>query len=431
MNMVRELVNKIEASFQRIKDHPKFIIRNRVYLGGGDYGEGLVRVHEKFTEIKRGISDIPALSMEYNMSSVKKILKNIEETLDLFNQFDIKGMEADSAKKFITVASIEVDTLGEKLKEIATIDVSSIPTSDMVEQEKIEHLRSKIEDNLNQITKSFEWKSYTAQNANSIEGREKITERSELIPKCLVLASKLSDSKNLSLVSILSMHYRDAAAKNLETIDLNLPLLSSICRIFNLYEEGKFNDDKLTAEAFRKDIEHMINTRRLAWLASIHHYYVISNDEKILMKFVEEFYNMSRDPKDQFQKTLTIVARSQKNQQLDDITVKYANLASTVLSLRGKIEELGLSELIHLIEEIESMTIFDTIDINDLYHPENIEISHLVNTVSQQVKKLKELAQKIILIDELKEDLFTMIQFTDFEAELQDPDDLLAYFRKF
>ncbi len=429
--MVTELVDKIESSFTRIREHPKFIIRNRVYKGGGEYGGGLVEVYNKFQKVKGRLGEIDPEIIKYNQETLQKIFGNIIETLELFNEFDMKGMEVDSAKKFITVASIEVDSLQEKLNEISMIDVSSIPTDDMKLQANLDLLRSKIEDNLSQIMKSYEWKSFIARNGTTLDGREKIDSWKDLIPSCIVLSSHLTNPENLALVSILSMHFRDSAARNLESIDMNLPLLRSIIRLLIRFEKGEIEDKQLTEDAFRKDVEHMINTKRLAWLGSIHRYYVISDDPSILLTFAKEFYIMSRDPKDQFQKTLTIVARSQKNDELDDITVKYANLASTVLSLRNRIEELGLVEILNLIEELESMTIFDTLDINDLYHPEKIDISHLINTVATQVEKLKDLALEIIQIEELKEDLFTMIQFTDFEANLSDPSELTAYFRRF
>ncbi len=172
--MVTELVDKIESSFTRIREHPKFIIRNRVYKGGGEYGGGLEEVYNKFQKVKGRLGEIDPEIIKYNQETLHKIFGNIIETLELFNEFDMKGMEVDSAKKFITVASIEVDSLQEKLNEISMIDVSSIPTDDMKLQANLDLLRSKIEDNLSQIMKSYEWKSFIARNGTTLDGREKI-----------------------------------------------------------------------------------------------------------------------------------------------------------------------------------------------------------------------------------------------------------------
>ena len=133
--------------------------------------------------------------------------------------------------------------------------------------------------------------------------------------------------------------------------------------------------------------------------------------------------------------TMITIARTHKNEELEaklrSLSIGYANLASCLLCLVDDLEETGHNELATQILELNDIDPLDAIiDIQELYNPENIDINNLIKAITVRLENLQELAHNVLMFDDIKEQFFVIIQFTDLNSNLLDISELEDYITK-
>jgi methyl coenzyme M reductase subunit C-like uncharacterized protein (methanogenesis marker protein 7) len=227
------------------------------------------------------------------------------------------------------------------------------------------------------------------------------------------------------MLAQLSMIIRNGAAESIESIDLNLPLILSLIKIPNLLKEENQNS---SIKDLRIDITHLLNIGRVPWLSSLHNSIVKTDTIKELKRFSEKLYELSRDPRKEFLWTMILVARANNSTELENASNSYSVLTSSLLTLTGKLEELGYSDFIDEINEVAEIKALDALaDISELYKPRNIDPTRLENAIRLKVKELIAISLDLIAIQEVRETLFQILQFTTIDGNLTTIEELGEY----
>ncbi|MCH8906158.1 MAG: hypothetical protein IH840_03630 [Candidatus Heimdallarchaeota archaeon] len=428
-----QLYGLIAYLFEVLKSHEKFFIRERIYLGQGNhFGDGLKPVHEKYDRVMDKLMDIYALSLKENSSQIKESLESLHKTLQMFTNETITDLDRTEISKLVDISKIEVDEIESILSKTEKLDPETIESEEAKSANRVQELQEKIEDNLAQVKLSFEWKRNESVLKTTIDGREQLEAISDLLESIILRISDVGGIEFLELLASMATTIRDLAARSFESILTNVSLFNSIITLLSQSNRVIFDqisDKNITPDGLKLDIEHKMNTGRISWLAIFHDEIMAEQrTDKSLIKFVVKLDALSRDPREEFLWTMTSVARSNNNEELENVSAGYATLASSLLGLVNQLEDTGRIELANKIIEFNEITSLDAIeDIEELYKPKSIDFQHLIRAINSKLLDLKDLATQLILFDDLRDSLFQIIQFTDMDANIQDPAQLDQY----
>ncbi len=432
--MPSELTNQIEAVFSELENHNSYFIRKRVYMGeGGKFGNGLYPVHQKFKQIIARLKEVSDEQLKPNIELLDSVQIKLLDTIRLVA--GINGMTDSTINiiNYISLAEHEVDDLDKVVGKIVnynpTTDKSDPEVSSM---ENIDRLRGLVEDNLNQLPKSFQWKEAE----KTDEGKQLMNKRWQLILEAKMQIQLLENEKALKTIGMCITKIRNLSGEDITMVENNIPFLISFIKLFQrdgeLIRSDPHNIRILTVEDIRADLEHLINTNRISWIQILHETIVgdeIDNLDNI-KKFAYKLYELSRDPKEEFLWTMTTVARANNNSALERVTVSFAVLASSLLSIVVPLENYGLYDYSKRIMKMDNLDVSDAItDLSELYKPNEINTNHLIRGLSKKLDKLREIALQVIAFDDIAAELYSIIQFTDFNHNMREIDDLEDYIR--
>lgn len=433
--MSSKITIQLQTLFSEIENHSSFFVRKRIYIGGGLYGDGLQPIHIKYNDIMQKLDTIPDENIKANSKLLESTQLKLLDTIRIVSSIDGLSENKTDLVKYINLASHELEELIKVIDDIEKFDPSKIADPEEVRLENISRLQGIIEDNLNQLTKSFTWKSSVAELKNKIDGQQVIDSRWALLLEAKMQLQLLENLKTLETMSSFSAIVRNLCGKDITMMEKNLPVMIAFLILFQRDGEliksdfSVLSNQHLTVEDIRSDLEHLLNTNRLSWISALHEQIVgrSYNLEKI-KKFAARLYEMSRDVKEEFLWTMTTVARANNTPELEEVSVGFATLASCLLSITGTLDENGLYDLSKKITEIERLNVIDAItDLSELYQPENINVTHLIRAIDKKLDSLKELALQVISFDDIKVAFFNVVQFTDFNAGLANIEDLGRY----
>ncbi len=432
--MPSELTNQIEAVFSELENHNSYFIRKRVYMGeGGKFGNGLYPVHQKFKQIIARLKEVSDEQLKPNIELLDSVQIKLFDTIRLVA--GINGMTDSTINiiNYISLAEHEVDDLDKVVDKIEnynpTTDKSDPEISSM---ENIARLRGIVEDNLNQLPKSFQWKEAE----KTDEGKQLMNKRWQLMLEAKMQIQLLENEKALKTIGMCITKIRNLSGEDITMVENNIPFLISFIKLFQrdgeLIRSDPHNIRILTVEDIRADLEHLINTNRISWIQILHETIVgdeIDNLDNI-KKFAYKLYELSRDPKEEFLWTMTTVARANNNSALERVTVSFAVLASSLLSIVVPLENYGLYDYSKRIMKMDNLDVSDAItDLSELYKPHEINTSHLIRGLSKKLDKLREIALQVITFDDIAAELYSIIQITDFNHNMREIDDLEDYIR--
>lgn len=419
--------SSVEELFIQIAEHPSFVLRERVYYGGGKFGEGLAQIHLQFKDCLALMNAISEEKLHTGNGDLYEVKDSLENTLASILYIPDPSAESDEVVKLLDVLDLEMDQFIKTLIALKGVDLNKIET----EEEKALQARTdalaKIEDNYKQIPLSFAWKMEEANNGQSIQGKQLFTSYRVNLEELIVDVKDLSNIQVLETLGLISMQIRDKTAQSMSNLQYLLPMSSSIVRIFKILHESPSE-----IENFRKDLEQLLNTKRLDWLASYHHFKLEQTYQDISQKRLEEFQQalnlILHDPKEMFLQTMIMVARANHNENLITVSSNFAKLASIAMGLVSTLEELQLREIAEDIQNADSVNIFDTIDdLEQLYQPTKINDTYLTSALTNQLNKLIDTVKSTLQFDEVRDTMFTIVQFTDIDHSLLDPSGLEHY----
>ncbi len=431
-----DLIQTVRISFEDIRNHDKYLIRERIYYGTGMFeGGGLLDIHNNFNSISIVLTNAPDISLVNHTKGLGISLKNLLDTLNLILHMDELSPNKSDMKKYISIAEIELDELKKITREIATFDPKSLISEEQRILKEIPEAREFIEDNIQQIQMSFAWK-LSRENIKTVEDKELFDQRLQGLKQVLDGIQQVSCLESLQLLTQIAFLTRDQAAKSIDKLDDSISLINLLVQIF--IEEDKLYQInggplQIKAEDVRKDVERLLNTGRDQWLKQFLNFIKdTSSESKLIQKFIENLYILSRDPKKQFLWTMSYLSRSQDSDYLEKISFHYASLASSLLSLTNTLDDKGLFDLTTKIVELGDISALDAIDdLAELYNPEKIDVKHLIKAIEKGLVEIKDIACLIISFDDLATNLFNIIQFTDMDVRLTGIDSLKDYINKF
>ena len=431
-----DLIQTVRISFEDIRNHQKYLIRERIYKGTGMFeGSGLLDIHNNFNTISIVLTNASELSLVNYTEGVGISLKNLLDTLRLILHMDELSPNKSDMKKYISIAKIELDELKKITREVAKFDPSSLMSEEQRILREIPKIREIIEDNIKQIQMGFSWR-LSRENIRTIEDKELFDQRLQGLNDVTEGIQHVSCLESLQLLTQIAFLSRDQVAKSIDKLDDSISLINLLIQIFT--EEDKLYQInggplQIKAEDVRKDVERLLNTGRDQWLKQFLNFIKdTSSESKLIQKFVESLYIMSRDPKEQFLWTMSYLSRIQDNDYLENISFHYATLASSLLSLTNTLDDKGLFELSTKIVELGDISALDAIDdLSELYNPEKIDVNHLIKAIEKGLDEIKEIACLITTFDDLAINLFTIIQFTDMDVSLTGIESLNDYINKY
>ena len=415
-------IKEIEDEFLNIQNHSSFIIRERLYKGSPKFGKGLRPLHEKVANInKKAVeNEIPNEYLTLNGNEFTTLVQKLSETIQLLIFMVENGGIMDEILKLITLVEIEMDELENFVILGLNFDTSSIQTPDEISNQRVFELGLIIDDNFTQISSSSEWRLRKADDTLSSEIN--FDELSILIDFAKNTALLVNLEEYLELLSILSINIRDSAATDLMKLRSALEFFITTCRILYENPSFQFEGHVITSQSVKGDIEHKINLKKLDWLIKVHESITEEYPEdQYDEKFATLLYKLSRDASEEFLWTILRLAREQENQDLENISIAYANLASMLLSVNGNLIEIGRDDLASAITQAKEIRALDLIDdLVELYSLDNMGIEKLVNAIGKQLEDMKLLAYQIIQMDDIRDTFQMIVQFTDMDANFSD-----------
>lgn len=417
-----EIIKEIENQFLRFQNHSAFIIRERLYKGSNVYGNGLQPVHEKIKEIVLQLSNTPVPEdyLEIKKDEFSNHVKKIMDTIQMLMFMVENEGDTNEILKLFTVIEMEIQELAEFFSRGFTFDPSTIKSAEDLTNQRIFELGLKIDDNFSQISSSNEWRLRKAnfQTEQIIDFEELV----QLIEQAKTHALVNVSEDYLAILSLIAIKIRDTAAADLSKLKECLLFYITTSKILGedlLFElEGKV----ISSKYVKDDIEHKINMKSLAWLVKVHNSVTEEYpEEKYPAKFATLLYKLSRDVREEFLWTMLRLAREQHNEELEDISIAYATLASMLLSVNNNLIEAGMDDLASAITQADEIKALDVIDdLAELYALDNLGTDKLVNAIRKQLDNLKLLAYQIIQMEDIRPTFQMIVQFTDMEANFSD-----------
>ncbi|MCE7736529.1 MAG: hypothetical protein GPJ54_16730 [Candidatus Heimdallarchaeota archaeon] len=417
-----EIIKEVENQFLRFKNHSAFIIRERLYKGSNVYGNGLQPVHTKMREIIVQLSNnpVPEDYLEIKKDEFSNHVKKIDDSIQMLIFMVENEGETNGILKLFTVIEMEIQELAEFFSLGFTFDPSTIKSAEDLTNQRIFELGLKIDDNFSQISSSNEWRLRKAspQNEQTINFEELV----QLIENAKSHALTNVSEDYLALLSIMAIKIRDSAAADLSKLKECLLFYITTCKILGEDLSFEFEGVVITSKYVKDDIEHKINMKSLAWLVKVHNSITEEYpEEKYTSKFTTLLYKLSRDVREEFLWTMLRLAREQRNEELEDISIAYATLASMLLSVNNNLIEAGMDDLASAITQADEIKALDVIDdLAELYSLDNLGTDKLVNAIRKQLDSLKLLAYQIIQMEDIRPTFQMIVQFTDMEANFAD-----------
>lgn len=425
--MELDFITRVDTHFNQIRNHSNFMVRERVYKGGLYQTEGLNSQHVQFLALKKKISEnpLPDQYLVHHTPKLKKIVDNLVESIDIFVTIVEGGYSKIEIAKFLQVTKFELLELINFIEAGYSFDESMITSQEDLDKEKRQELIAKIEDNFNQITSSFGWKEFESDQSSTVVGEVRILKFKKYIEQSINLSSAISNIDYLLLMSILAMKIRSQIVESPKGLIGYLDFFQTLSKIFSEDNEKNFsyicNNQQLTSEDLKQDIEHKINTGKLNWLVSLHHFVSEDPEENLEQQFASKLFELSRDPKEEFLWTMIKIAKEQSNDLLETTSINYANMATNLLSMDYELRDRGYDELGQMMKQIEEISALDAIkDIGELYNSKDVNLDHMINAIRKQLDNLKEFAYKIAEIEELRSSFQKIISSTDFDAKFSE-----------
>ncbi|MHA2030996.1 MAG: hypothetical protein ACW99A_07365 [Candidatus Kariarchaeaceae archaeon] len=415
-----EIIKDIENEFAYFRDHSAFFIRERLYKGSNVYGNGLRPIHLKMVELveKTQSNPVPKVYLEMKNDDFSLHVTKLKDTIQLLNFMVNSDGDNDEVNKLFSVIEMEIQDLDSFLALGYTFDPDSIISDDEIAVHRIFDLGLKIEDNFNQLSSSNEWRRRKTESHHDQEIN--FEELELLIEKAKNYALLNTSEDYLGILSIMAINVRDIAASNLSKLEETLLFYVTVGQI--LCDDLNFDNDgnTITSKFVKDDIEHKVNLKNMQWLINVHNSIVEEYpEEKYAEKFAVLLYKLSRDAKEEFLWTMLRLAREQRNEELEDVSIAYANLASMLLSVNDSLMAAGMEELANAITQAEEIKALDAIDdLAEIYSQNSVGTGKLVKAIKKQLDNLKILAYQIIQMEDIRPTFRMIVQFTDMESNL-------------
>ncbi len=431
-----DFLREIDQTFNLYRIHKNFIVRERVYKISKDNPNGLEKLHNKLPSLMLKVRNhpIPESYLQLNQVRLQKIVKNIVESLDIFIAIAASGFDKKEINKFIQVTELEFNEVAKIIDDAQLFDESQILSDEEKSHQEREELCAKIEDNFSQLTSNYAWKAFEAVHKGNIEGEEIIQKHRDEIEITIEISKLVRSTEYLTLMSIIAMKIRSHLASSSEGMLSFLYFFQTLSKIFNDSDSSHFfsyqyEEQKLSSNDLKQDVERKINTGRLIWLVNLHSSIIEEEtDEHILQSFSTKLFQLSRDPKEEFLWTMARFAREHSNVELEDKSIAYANLATCLLSIDFEMREQGYIDLADQIRGIEEITALDAIsDIRELYNSAEVNLDHMLQAIRKQLHKLKGHVNQIIVVESLREPFQKILEFTDLDLHINENFSLEQY----
>lgn len=395
MLSVINYLNKIRQLLDDCKTSSNFFIRERLYKGKPREYIGLKHYHNLIIEFLQELNDNPidnAFLFEKS-SEFKEITSNITKSLDLLPYLVEKDKDKDNINKILHHFESDLFRFIEFIDNVRNYDHTKIIDPHYLE---IKELHEKIEDNINQLSRKRSTTIASTVKPNTYDNLEQYYLMSSL-RKCL----KIEDVEYLTLMALIIAKIREVNFRDKNEFYNYLNFYLTLSKLFS---QERMKIGSLTKNDVKQDVEHYINLNRLNWLVKLHNsideYY---HDKELVINFVQKLYLLARDPKEEFLWTMLTIARGGDNKLLEKISVDYAILAATLLSLTYDLRMYGMTDLTNAIKNISSISAIDAIDdLVELYQPNEVQVEQLIKAMTKKLQNLKEFAYQIIQMEDLK-----------------------------
>ena len=430
-------IDLLLTKFENLEHHSNFYIRERIYKGNGDAHSGVVRLHQTLTDIKQNmmLDPVPDDFLVFNQEVIDKTLRKVDETLELLSNLDTSSLQKEDIGRYYSILDLEISEVINLIDSSHFFDINSIATDDQKEQEIRESLCEKLEDNITQILVSTGWRRFEEKISSSPGTNMILAIREAGLRTAVDLMQKVQNLEFLQLLAILFTKTRSEAALNLEFLDSSIPFLHTICRIFSFTSENPFSakveNNFFIADDVKVDLEHKVNTGKFLWLIKLHETVLEDvSEEEILHVFAEKLYTLSRDRKQEFLWTMARIAREETNQEIEDLSIKLANLSTILISMVYDLKSLGYTELSSQIKNLSDISALDAVsDLVEIYQTGIPNIDHMITALKKQIEHQKEFAYKIMEITELQEVFEKIVKFTDMDFPFTDETTVEEYLK--
>ena len=411
-------IKEIEYQFTKFQNHSSFLIRERLYKGSNVFGSGLQPVHQKMMSLidKTNDNPIPPAYLEVKSDEFSANIKKLDDTLQLLFFMVENDGDKDEIVKLFSVIEIEINELDDFYQNGFSFDPSTIQSEEQLVNQRIFDLGLKIDDNFSQLSLSNEWRLRKATAAT--DETINFQELEELIEKAKLHALANVSEDYLALLSIIAINIRDVAAADLSKLRESLQFYITISKILADDLWFDLDGERITSEYIKDDIEHKVNLKNLDWLIKVHNSVIEEFPEEMHPeKFGVLLYKLSRDIREEFLWTVLRLAREQRNEELEEVSIAYANLASMLLSVHKNLVDEGLNDIASAITQADEIKALDIIDdLSELYSLDAVGTEKLVNAIKKQLDNLKLLAFQIIQMEDIRPTFQMIAQFTDIEA---------------
>ncbi|MHA2099396.1 MAG: hypothetical protein ACW99A_12025 [Candidatus Kariarchaeaceae archaeon] len=395
MLSVINFLNKIHQFLDDCKTSSNFFIRKRLYKGKPGEYIGLKHYHNLIIELLQELNERPIDNtfLFEKSPEFKEISSEIMKSLELLPYLVEKDKDKDNINKILQHFDSNLFKLIEFIDNVRNYDQTKIIDPQFL---KIKELKEKIEDNINQLS----WKRSTTITSNTKPNTYDNLEQYYLMSslrQCLII----EEVEYLTLLALIMAKIREVNFKDKNQFYNYLNFYLTLAKVFS--KEG-MKIGSLTKDDVKQDIERYINLNRLNWLVKLHNSIDESfHDEELIINFVQKLYLLARDPKEEFLWTMLTIARGEDNIFLEKISVDYAILAATLLSLTYDLRMYGMIDLTNAIKNISTISALDAIDdLMELYLPNEVQVEQLIKAMTKKLQNLKEFAYQIIQMEDLK-----------------------------
>lgn len=432
--MTKELIRNLENVFSNLENHNTYFIRNRIYLGGGNFGTGVRPIHLRYKELIIEIKNLPKENIEMNKEKLDASLLKITDTIRYLENVEGLSDNKEDILKFIEIGTYEVEELSKVLEIIRSFDHTQVADPERIKKEKIQESQQLIEDNLNQLTKSYEWKNSETNLSTSIEGKEIVSRRKELMERAKEGLNQINNIDILSTLSVMVQMIRNSVATDVNTLDYNLPMFISFIKLFrneNLMiktHSYTIRKDHLSIEDIRLDLDGLLIANKLSIIATIHDNMVVKGEDESINKFAAKLYEIFRDSEEEFNQVLGRIVGMKNDAILSKMFEGYILITKSLKTLVPELDKLGLSDMSRKINELINIKSVDIVpNLQDLYHLHSFDLEKCKDILLTKINDLKQLAHQLTNFDDVAASLFSIVQFTDLKAQMLDVNSLEDY----
>ncbi len=411
-----QTLDEVNSLYNDLSNHPSFQIRNRLFMGGGKYGAGLAELSGLLQEIQMTLKGLPERKKEFFGDELQKKTQELKKTLEMLITHH-SMLSTEDLIKLKDVFRVELQDFAKKVNEIKEMPDQEIPTNEEMLTEELKELRQKIEDGFTALDSSYLWRGMVRN-----EGEDEVRVIKELQNQVIKNIANIDDVEILKFLAMFSAELRNIVT---DSKDENLLLINFFLFLTELLEKpnswklskpdkGNPSKSKITHHDVMLDLETKINRGMTTWLI-----YLFDDLEKntplesLDEVFVNELYQMSRDPIEFFMWTMSQFAYRKKDDELISLSETYATLASSLLSLIFDLENLGYSDIAKEVMEFNAINPSTAIDdIADLYDPKKINPNTLKNAIKKNMSELSRLATDISQLGDLEDAIIRVFNFS-------------------